>query len=332
MERSIEQPVEESSATSHTSKTAKLSGIVALMLLFVASGGLTFAYLSNIQSAPTPPIVQSASAVAATDPFASVSLIGKSAYVLDLTTGNILFSHNADIQLPLASLTKVMTILAISQVLPMDTVVTIPSDTPPSATASVLKAGSRWHLQDLINFTLIASSNEGAQILADTANPAIQAKYPGAPQENATLWRMNQLAQQLGLSKTYFLNPDGLDFSSTQSGAYGSARDVAALLAYVASTSLPVYEATTRDNMTITSLDGQKASAFNTDKALSAISGLVMGKTGYTDLAGGNLAVVFDVGPAHPIVAVVMNSTEDGRFSDMKQLVAAAQQSVAQIH
>ena len=47
-----------------------------------------------------------------------------------------------------------------------------------------------------------------------------------------------------------------------------------------------------------------------------------MGKTGYTDLAGGNLAVVFDVAPSHPVVAIVMHSTEDGRFADMKAIVA----------
>ena len=55
-----------------------------------------------------------------------------------------------------------------------------------------------------------------------------------------------------------------------------------------------------------------------------------MGKTGYTDLAGGNLAVVFDVGPVHPVIAVVLHSTQLGRFDDMKKLVAATQEAVAE--
>jgi len=63
---------------------------------------------------------------------------------------------------------------------------------------------------------------------------------------------------------------------------------------------------------------------------LGAIPGIIMGKTGYTDLAGGNLAVVFDAGVGHPVVAVVMGSTQDGRFSDMKQLVSASIAAVNQ--
>ena len=55
-----------------------------------------------------------------------------------------------------------------------------------------------------------------------------------------------------------------------------------------------------------------------------------MGKTGLTDLAGGNLAVVFDVGLAHPVVAVVLGSTESGRFVDMQKLVDAARIAVSQ--
>jgi D-alanyl-D-alanine carboxypeptidase len=53
-----------------------------------------------------------------------------------------------------------------------------------------------------------------------------------------------------------------------------------------------------------------------------------MGKTGFTDLAGGNLAIVFDVGLAHPVVAVVLGSSEEGRFSDMQKLVDRARRFV----
>ncbi len=61
--------------------------------------------------------------------------------------------------------------------------------------------------------------------------------------------------------------------------------------------------------------------AFNTNEALGEIPGLLMGKTGFTDLAGGNLAVVFEAGPARPIVVVVLGSTREGRFADMRILV-----------
>jgi len=181
-----------------------------------------------------------------------------------------------------------------------------------------------------MDFTLAASSNEGAQELARAAENGIASKYPQATPGAATVWRMNDLAKSLGLQETYFLNPSGLDVSTTQSGAYSSARDVAKLFAYAASTSPALFEATTDASVTRSTLSGKTIVGENTNEALPAIPGLIMGKTGYTDLAGGNLGVVFDVGPAHPVVAVVLGSTYDGRFQDMEAIVPRAQQAVAQ--
>ena len=62
----------------------------------------------------------------------------------------------------------------------------------------------------------------------------------------------------------------------------------------------------------------------NTDELVNEIPGLIAGKTGYSDLAGGNLAVIFDAGFDHPLAVVVLGSTSEGRFNDVKQLVAAA--------
>lgn len=302
-------------------------GIFFLSLVFIAGAGFTFEFLkSNI---PLPVIKTQAAAVAVVDPFASSTLEAKSAYVYDISTKRTLYSLDADETRPLASLTKVATVLAVSEVLPPDSIIIIPTDTAPAGSPERLVQGDSWRVQDVINFTLIASSNEGAQILADAANDDIHAKYPQSPSTGATLWRMNNLAQQLGLTDMRFSNPSGLDIDTSVSGAYGSARDVATLFAYAASTSPQVFAGTTRNSMSLSSINGDKTSAFNTDEALGDIPGIIMGKTGLTDLAGGNLAVVFDVGPAHPVVAVVMGSTVSGRFSDMKQLVAAAQKAVA---
>jgi len=143
------------------------------------------------------------------------------------------------------------------------------------------------------------------------------------------VWRMNDLAQQLDLTNMYFLNDNGLDISTTQSGAYGSAHDVAMLFAYAASTSPQTFAATTQPSVTVYSTTNMAATGTNTDTALDSIPGIVMGKTGYTDLAGGNLAIVFDT-DGHEIVAVVLGSTEDGRFSDMEQLIAPTQQTVSE--
>lgn len=316
-----------------TGRRQYLIGITTLVLLFCASASITLAYLSDVPEARAGTEVAVAGAASSRgtpDPFASVALEAKAAYVKDLMTGKILYSRNPDIQLPLASLTKVATVLVVSEVLPSDTVITIPRDTAPRGSAERLAAGEKWHVGDVINFTLIASSNAGAEIIAEAADPAIWAKYPEAPPKGATLWRMNNLARQLDLRATYFLNASGLDESTTLAGAYGSARDVGNLFAYAASLRPAVFEGTARGGMLLTSVNGARTAAYNTDQALGSIPGLVMGKTGYTDLAGGNLAILFDIGLSHPVVAVVMGSTYDGRFSDMKQLVASAQAAVSQ--
>ena len=135
---------------------------------------------------------------------------------------------------------------------------------------------------------------------------------------------MNKIAHDLGLTRMYFLiRSRGLDESTTQSGAYGTAKEVAQLYAYAASTSASRLSATARQTITITSIDGLKATANNTDEALPDILNFILGKTGYTDLAGGNLAVVFQPIPRRTVVIVVMGSTREGRFDDMRTLVAA---------
>jgi D-alanyl-D-alanine carboxypeptidase (penicillin-binding protein 5/6) len=312
---------------SSTPNRLRTTGLVALLLLGLAAFSFVYAYMDNARRSTVSQVATVASAV---DPFAGLSLEAKSVIVVDLTNGRTLFARNPDIQLPLASITKVALTLAVREVLSPDTVITIPYDTAPPGSVMRLAKGERWRLSDVINFTLIASSNEGANILAAAADDAIRARYPQAPQGSAALWRMNDLAQQLGLSHTYFLNVNGLDISTTQSGAYGSARDIATLFAYAASTSPDAFSGTTKDGLLLTDEQGNTTSAFNTNEALGAIPGLIMGKTGYTDLAGGNLAVMFDVGLAHPVVAVVLGSSHEGRFSDMRALVEAARQAVAQ--
>ena len=298
-------------------------GLLSLgAVAFVGSYALAGAMYPSQTQSQTAAIVEPSEP----DPFASVALIAKGAYVLDMTTGQVLYKQNASAQLPLASLTKIALVLSVIQVLPSDTLVSTPAtySAPPSGGTERLPAGQTWNLDDAISFTLTASSDDGADLLASAANDAIHQAYPQSPAQGATVWRMNDLVQQLGLTNTYYLNDNGLDISTTQSGAYGSAHDMAMLFAYAASTSPATFAATTRPSVTVRSTSGVAATGINTDTALDQIPGITMGKTGYTDLAGGNLAVVFNAA-GHKIVAIVLGSTLDGRFTDMEQLVPAAQ-------
>lgn len=305
-----------------------LSGAAALVLLFFASASVTVAYLSDMQPVSAASQTAGAAASLGEDNFPDVSLTAQSAYVLDLTTNRVLYSKNPEVQLPLASLIKVPLVLAVLEALRPDQNVTIPPHTTPDGAAVRLPSGLQFRAQELINFTLVASSNEGADILSRAAEDATRIRYPQATPDGAVLWRMNEIAKSLGLAHMFFLNTNGLDLSSTQAGAYGSAREVAVLFGHAASTAPEIFGQTSREAITIKASTGETVTAVNTDEALPAIPGTVMGKTGYTTLAGGNLAVVFEAGPAHPIVAVVLHSTQTGRFEDIKRLVEATVASI----
>ena len=96
---------------------------------------------------------------------------------------------------------------------------------------------------------------------------------------------------------------------------------MATLFAYAAAADSALFAGTARSNMLLTSVNGRAtAAAANTNTAQGAIAGLILGKTGITDLAGGNLAIVFDVGFARPVVAVILGSSREGRFTDMETL------------
>lgn len=300
-------------------------------VLFLGAGAfailgfiLSYGYLDHTAQ----PHTQTAAVAEAVDAFSGVQLVAQSAIVVDTVSGKTLYERNADVQLPLASLTKIPLILTVLEVLSLDETIRIPYDTPPANASMRLHKGELWKVKDVIRFTLIASSNEGAEILAQAADARLRAKYPDAPEGKAALWRMNDLAKQLQLNHTYFLNVSGLDQSVTQAGAYSSARDYALLLAYAAKQQEDILSATTRESLSLSDAEGNTETARNTNEAIGDIPGLILGKTGYTDLAGGNLAVLFDVGPAHPVIAIVLGSTYDGRFADIPHLVERARTSI----
>lgn len=325
----IKTQVEPSSALS-----TQLAGTLALGLIFFATGSITWVYLQDA-SAQTAAVVEAAVPPPRPldDPhaFDDLQLSAKSAIVVDITDGRTLFALHPDSQWPLASLTKVPLALIVADVIDPSTTVTIPFSTGYNSHATGdMREGDRWRLQDVIDFTLAVSSNTGANILGQIAAPAIQKAYPLAPPEGTSVWRMNDLARSLGLDRTYFLNNNGLDVSRAQSGAYGSARDVATLFAYAASTSPELFAATRKHKFTLKSIDGNTTTAVNTDEALPDLPDIVLGKTGFTELAQGNLAVVFEEGD-HLLSIVVLGSTYSGRFDDIKRLTAAAQKALGAV-
>ncbi len=312
--------------TEPLSQKQHIIGAVSLVGLGLAAFFMVFTYMDGL----TPAATQTAAAASAPTAYDGLSIAAKSAIVVELNTGRVLFEKNADEQLPLASLTKVPLALAVSEVLAPEMIIEISYNTGFTEGGQRLLKGEKWQVRDVLHYALVASSNESAQILAEYAEADLGKLYASSTPGSVALWRMNDLAKSLGLSRTYFLNVSGLDVDESQSGAYGTAREVAKLFAYAATVHSEIFDGTTRGGLLLTDTAGQTTTAFNTNQALGHIPGLIMGKTGFTDLAGGNLGIVFDVGLSQPVVAIVLGSTIDGRFTDMRALVDRTLSAIAE--
>ncbi len=258
--------------------------------------------------------------------FSDVSLRAKSAIVWDVSEQRVLFNKNADDQLPLASITKLMTALVAYELLGGDETVAITQSSLKTEGDSGFVDGEEFTVQNLSDLTLISSSNDGASALSATAGSVI---LETANPEYAFVHAMNLKAEELGLTKTYFKNSTGLDLSESEAGAYGSARDIALLMEYIIKESTDPVALTNLDITTIRNERGQYHTAKNTNEVVNDIDGLIASKTGYTDLSGGNLVVAVNIGLNHPVIVAVLGSSQEGRFSDTLALIAQARLSVA---
>lgn len=259
----------------------------------------------------------------------NVSINARAAYVYDTGTGTVLYAKNEDARLPLASITKVMAALVASDIAPEGSTVTISRDAVNVSGDSGLRPGERWMLKDLLDFTLVSSANDGARAVA-LALGALDSLEPSADAiVNDFVARMNLKAGELGMKNTYYFNDTGLDESDEKGGAYGSAKDQALLMEHILRERPLLLAATRLPVMRTSSLDGFSYTVVNTDTAINEIPGFIAGKTGYTDLAGGNLIIAFDPEIGRPIIISVLGGTAEGRFEDVLKLVDASLDSVA---
>lgn len=296
------------------SKRISLYTIVSISGAILAVLLLLFFFLYQRHEASAP---KTATAFPKPLVLADNALEAKAAVVYDPATGRIWYAKNADATMPLASLTKLMTAQTVLNTIPTNTLITLSKkDVSVEGDAGDwnLKAGDTMTLGNIIKLGLDASSNHAMSAAA----AALGAGY---------ISDLNKTAGQLGLAHTYFLNSTGLDLSADTSGAYGSASDVAHLAAAFMRDYPDYFELSTSPSVTIpVSADNvsREVTANATALPILDIPGIIGAKTGYTDLAGGNLVVAFDEDINHPLIAVVLGSSETGRFADMRTLIAAA--------
>ncbi len=255
--------------------------------------------------------------------FPSVQLSAKSAYVYDASTKAVLYAKNENERLSLASLTKLMTAMVASELSPEYGTVTVSNAALSAEGDSGLLAEERWRLEDLLDFSLLSSSNDGVRAVALSLGALSSVGESDAVVLGDFVRRMNRKAVELDLKNTYFINETGLDESEVKGGAYGTARDVARLMEYILESDPRLLEATRDEETVLTSLDNRTHVAKNTNRLSSEIPGLLGSKTGFTDISGGNLALVFDPELGRPIIITILGSTAQGRFDDAKKLIDA---------
>lgn len=287
------------------------AGIV-ILLGSVILGTLT--YLGSRSAAEELLVEEVAPKPPAPDAFKNVWHEGKAAIVYDLKTGEVLYEKNAEAQLPLASLTKLLTVYAAAGVLSDTTPITITEAALAVEGESGFFLGETFLFKDLARLALVSSSNDASTAIAAAA---------GQAKGVAGSALMASAAQAARLSQTYALNGTGLDENTEISGGYGSAHDVAVLAGELLTRAPHLARATTESSVTVSSVNGISHTHKNTNQGVISVPGVLLSKTGFTDLAGGNLVVVFDAGIDHPVAVVVLGSSVEGRFTDVDRLMKA---------
>ncbi len=273
----------------------------------------TAALMALVPGAPLRPaeastrIVQTRTAAA---PAQAPSVQARAYMVMNAVTGDVLVSKNADARLPMASLTKLMTVDVALQRLSLDQYVTVSSEAAATGEESVhLQAGEQVLVKDLVRAALIQSANDAAGALADAAS--------NGDRDLFVSW-MNEQARELGLTKTHFVRPDGLDAI----GHYSSARDSIALARWAMG--LEAVRDAVRLRETTTS-DGRPLSTWN--DLLASFPGVVGVKTGHTDRAGWCQVALLQRDGLEIYASILGSPSREQRNADLAALLRYALRS-----
>ena len=259
------------------------------------------------------------------NPFDKIEIEAQAAIVWDIKNNRAIFERKSTKELPLASLTKLVTIAVALESAPDYTTIPINNYALAAEGDTGLISGEKWNMRELAKMILVSSSNDGARAIAGAVGSIIndgQTELTVGNKQNEQIFvdQMNVFSAKIGLRESHFKNEHGLDLSKEEIGASGSARDVAVLFSYLLKNHPDILESTSVSETVLHSSEGLAHPLKNTNPALVLLPGLLASKTGFTDLAGGNVAVVVSPGLEGPFAMVVLGSSYEGRFSDLQKL------------
>ena len=243
-----------------------------------------------------------------------LDVAGKSAVLMDVATGTILYESNSHERLAPASVTKVMTMLLIMEAVDSGKIALTDMVTASEAAAAkggsqiYLKAGETMSVSDMLKSIAVSSANDCACAMAEHI----------AGSESAFVAMMNQRAQELGMNDTSFVNCTGLDDGADAANHRTSAYDIALM-----SRQLLKYHPLIKNYTTIW-MDTVRGGTFglsNTNKLIRFYEGATGLKTGSTDSALYCLSATAERDGMELIAVVMKSPTSEKRFESAKSLL-----------
>jgi D-alanyl-D-alanine carboxypeptidase len=218
--------------------------------------------------------------------------------------------------IPIASLTKLMTAIVSLESYSLDDLVTISaSAVSASGTMGGLKANEKITVNDLLYVTLIESSNDGAEALAEKMG------------RTEFIYKMNKKASELGMDNTRFYNPSGLDVFTDNSekelleANVSTPIDLEKLVVYILKSYPLIPQILSSVETKIVSSSGVIHNLENTNILLKENAGYLWGKTGYTKEANGCIILIlknYSTVNSGYIINVITGA--DDRFKEARKL------------
>ena len=234
----------------------------------------------------------------------------KSAILIEAGTGNTVFAMNENEKLPIASITKIMTMLLVMEAvdsgkLDLKDTVTISANACRMGGSQVyLEEGEVFTVEELLKAVAVHSANDASVALAE--------KVSGS--EEAFVHLMNERAKELKMNNTNFLDATGL----TDEGHYSTAHDIAIMSRELLTKHPKIIYFTTiwHDSFR----DG-KFDLDNTNKLVKRYSGITGLKTGFTSKAGFCLAASAEREGTQFISVVLGSESNEMRFTESAKLL-----------
>lgn len=244
----------------------------------------------------------------AVDTSTALQVGGKSAVLMELSSGEVLFEKNSHEKVPIASVTKIMTLLLVMEALDEGLITLQDPVTCSSEAASMggsqiwLEPGEIMTVHELVKAAAVVSANDACAALAEHVAGSIE----------EFVQRMNTRAAELGMQDTLFKDCSGLDDT-----AYSTAHDVALMSRELMRHSL-IKQYTTIWMDTLR--DGQ-SQLVNTNKLVRFYDGITGLKTGTTSTAGHNLSATAERNGIGFAAVILGCTTTDERFGGARKLL-----------